>query len=444
MMQHRLLYLILAIILLWILAFNTDTDTGRSFFSALAYLSTGGLILSYVWSRLSLGSVEIQRFTRSGHSQIGQRVDELFELTNHARTPKLWLELTDFSTLPGHDSSRIISNLMRGSRRRWQVRTQCTVRGRYRLGPLRLRSSDPLGLFVQEQHLATQTPIVVYPYTIELPHFAPVISDLAGDERIRLRTQIITTNASSVRDYAPGDSQNRIHWLSTARTGHLMTKEFELEPSAHVWVFFDLHQDPAIVLPQPQPADVWDSFPWRTRRHAPRIREVELPPSTTEYVITVAASVLRHFLQRNRGVGLAAYGQTRVYLPVDRGERQLLRILETLAVLEAEGTVPMANFLLNEGMHLNRSETLIVVTADPDPAWVHALRELRARGTRSLAIVIDSHTFDPTVDLQPVWRELQATAIPYYRVAKDQKLDQALAGEATIGHHPLRRYPMGP
>ncbi len=431
-MQHRLLYLILAIILLWILAFNTDNAAGRSFFSSLAYLSTGGLILSYVWSRLSIGAVEIRRFTRSGHSQMGQRVDELFELTNHSRTPKLWLELTDFSTLPAHDSSRIISNLMRGSRRRWQVRTQCLVRGRYRLGPLRLRSSDPLGLFVQEQHLATQTSIVVYPYTVDLPHFAPVISDLAGDERIRLRTQVITTNASSVRDYAPGDSQNRIHWLSTARTGRLITKEFELDPSAHVWVYLDLHRQPEIRLPWPQEAVAPDTRPFRARHHFRQPKDMELPPSTTEYGVTAAASVLRHFIQRNRAVGLAAYGQTRVSLPVDRGERQLLRILETLAVLEAEGDIPMADFILSDGMHLSRSETLIVVTADPDPRWVQALRELRSRGTRSLAIVIDSHTFDVTVDLDPVWTALDTARLPHYRIAKDQKLDQALAGEVVM------------
>lgn len=434
-MQRRLLYLILVIVLLWVLAFNADVATGRSFFSSLAYLGTGGLILSYIWSRLSIGAVEIRRFTRSGHSQMGQRVDELFEVTNHSRTPKLWLELTDFSTLPSHDSSRIISNLMRGSRRRWQVRTQCLVRGRYRLGPLRLRSSDPLGLFVQEQHLATQKVIIVYPYTVDLPHFAPVISDLAGDERIRLRTQIITTNASSVREYAPGDSQNRIHWLSTARTGRLITKEFELDPSAHVWVYLDLHQQPEIRLPWPRQSETRDTFPFRARPHFPKPREVELPPSTTEYAVTVAASVLRHFIQRNRAVGLAAYGQTRVSLPVDRGERQLLRILETLAVLEAEGNIPMADFILGDGMHLSRSETLIVVTADPDPRWVHALRELRSRGTRSLAIVIDSHTFDGTVDLDPVWAELQAATIPHYRVAKDQKLDQALSGAVPMASH---------
>ncbi len=428
-MQRRLLYLILAIILLWILALNSNLPAGRSFFSSLAYLGTGGLILSYVWSRLSIGAVEIRRFTRSRHSQIGQRVDELFELTNHSRTPKLWLELTDFSTLPAHDSSRIVSNLMRGSRRRWQVRTQCMVRGRYQLGPLRLRSSDPLGLFVQEQYLATQTPIIVYPYTVELPNFAPVISDLAGDERIRLRTHIITTNASSVRDYAPGDSQNRIHWLSTARTGRLITKEFELDPSAHVWVYLDLYQQPEISLPWTQENEILTPFSFRMRPYFPKPREVELPPSTTEYAVTVAASILRHFIQRNRAVGLAAYGQTHVSLPVDRGERQLLRMLETLAVLEAEGEVALADFILADGIHLSRSETLIVVTADPDPRWVYALRELRSRGTHSLAIVIDSQTFDERVNLKPVWVELQAAKIPHYRVAKDQKLDQALARE---------------
>lgn len=427
-MRQQRLFLFLAIALFWTLAFNS----GHAFFSSLAYLATGSLLLSWFWSRLSLGGVAVRRFTNNAYSQIGQRVDEIFELTNHGRLPKLWLELTDYSTLPFHDSSRVLSNLPRGSRRRWQVRTQCRVRGRYRLGPLRVRTSDPLGLFVRELMLPATASITVYPATVALPHFTPAISDLSGDERVRLRTHIVTTNAASVRDYAPGDSQSRIHWLSTARTGRLMVKEFELDPSAHIWVFLDLHREPETALDwQIEPVNL-NTLPLLRSAGTSSDDELEIPPSTTEYAVTVAASILRHFIQRNRAVGFAAYGQTRESIPIDRGERQLNKILEVLAVLEAEGEYPLADFILSDGFHLSRNETLIVVTADPDPRWVHALRQLRAKGIHNLAIVIDSQTFDTSVDLQPVFAELLASRIPHYRVARDQKLHEALANQVEL------------
>jgi hypothetical protein len=53
---------------------------------------------------------------------------------------------------------------------------------------------------------------------------------LSGGEALRRRTHYVTTNASGVRDYAPGDSFSRIHWRSTARRNRLIVKEFELDP----------------------------------------------------------------------------------------------------------------------------------------------------------------------------------------------------------------------
>jgi uncharacterized protein (DUF58 family) len=62
-------------------------------------------------------------------------------------------------------------------------------------------------------------------------HSFPLPSGLlSGGEALRRRTHQITPNAAGVRDYAPGDPLNRIHWISTARRRRLMVKEFELDP----------------------------------------------------------------------------------------------------------------------------------------------------------------------------------------------------------------------
>ena len=430
-MNRRLALLLGSIGLFWVLAFNS----GDPFFSNLAYLGTGGLILSWLWSRTVLAGIELRRFPSAGTSQVGQRVDEVFELRNHGRMPKMWLELTDYSTLPHHESSRVVANLRRGGRRRWQIRTQCRARGHYMLGPMRVRSSDPLGLFMQELRLPDRTGITVFPVAVDLPHFTPVVSDLSGDERIRLRTPVATTNASSVRDYTTGDAQNRIHWLSSARRNRLIVKEFELDPSAHVQLFLDLAAAPAVSRPAPPPAAGPAAFGGWARQ--PRADAVLLPPSTTEYAIAASASVARHFLRGGRAVGLTAYGQVRVTIPPDRGGRQERKLMESLAVLEAEGQVSMAEFILNDGLNLSRHETLMVATADPDPMWVQALRELRMRGVGSLALVVDSQTFDPSRSMEAVFAELASARLPHYRVAKDQPLAEALAG------NPQRAWPNG-
>ncbi len=427
-MSPRLL-LLLAIGLFWLLAFNTGTP----FFYNLAYLVSGGTLLSYVWARISMQGIAVKRYASATQSQIGQRVDEVFELANHGRLPKLWVELHDHSTLPFHEASRVVSNLQRHSRRRWQVRTLCYARGRYRLGPLHVRSSDPLGLFPQEKLFPAAHFVLVYPAIVDLPHFAPVVADMVGDERVRQRTHMATTNAASIRDYAPGDSQNRIHWLTTARTGRLIAKEFELDKSAHVRVFLDLYREVEIALPwQLEPVNL-NRLPLPRRGAPRRPQEFALPPTTTEYGISAAASVLRYFMQRGRAIGFAAYGQTREFLPMERGERQLNKILETLSVMEAEGEVPLADFILTDGFDMTRNETLIVVTPDADPRWVQVLRELRLKGVNGLAIVIDSTSFEPTVSMEPVWSSLLTARIPHYRVAQNQRLEDALAGQVASG-----------
>ncbi len=428
-MSYRLLLLFLAVSLFWILAFNT----GNPFFFNLAYLTTGGTALSYLWARVSIQGVAVSRFVSGRHSQIGQRVDEVFELANRGRLPKLWVELHDHSTLPFHEASRVVSNLQRDSRRRWQVRTLCYVRGRYRMGPMHARSSDPLGLFPQERFFPAANSILVYPAVVDLPRFSPAVADMVGDERVRQRTPMATTNAANIREYAPGDSQNRIHWLSTARTGRLISKEFELDKSAHVRVFLDLYRGVEIALPwQLDPVNL-NRLPLPKRGERRQAPEFTLPPTTTEYGISAAASVLRYFMQRGRAIGFATYGQTREFLPMERGERQLNKILETLSVMAAEGDVPLSDFILTDGFDMTRNETLIVVTPDPNPHWVQVLRELRYKGVNGLAVVVDSATFDPAVSMESVWSSLLAARIPYYKIAQDQKLEDGLAGQVENG-----------
>lgn len=422
-MSTRLLFLLVAIVTAWVLAMNT----GRQLIFNMAYLLTGVLVVSYGWAWTSVRFVEIRRFTRARRSQVGQAAEEIFEIYNRSRLPKLWLELDDHSTLPFHDSSRVVSNLRSGNRRRWQVKTYCQVRGRFRLGPMTLRSSDPLGLFTVVQELTATSAITVYPATVDLVAFRPPMADLAGGEAISRRTHYVTTNVASVREYAPGDSFNRIHWLSTARTGRLMTKEFELDPTADIWIFLDLAAAPQIVLP-------WQ--PYRVERNIFRLRDAEadglqLPPSTVEYAVTTAASIARYFLTRNRAVGLATQGQTREILPTDRGERQLSKILETLAVVEAVGEASFAQFILTEGVRLSRNNTILAISPDPNPEWAYALREMRSRGVYSIAAVVDGSTFAPGNSYGPLLDELEATGIPRYRLGFGQKLEDALSVQAA-------------
>lgn len=422
-MSSRAIFLLIAAGIAWILAFKT----GENLAFSMAYLLSGIFGLSYLWARSSTRAVHIQRFTRSRRSQVGQFAEEHFEVSNRGWLPKLWLEIEDFSSLPWHrEASRVVNALGRGRSYRWQVRTLCTQRGRFRLGPMLLHSSDPLGIFNVEQELPNSTYIVVFPQTVDLPSFSPSISDMAGGEAQHRRTYEVTTNAAGVRDYTPGDGLNRIHWPTTARMRRLMTKEFDLDPTADIWIYLDLNRRAEFAAPWTPTPPAIGLFAMG-RRRAPIESQYDLPPVTTEYSVTTAASLARYFLMRSRSVGMSSWGRTREYLQVDRGERQLNKMLEALAVVEAKGEFPFAHLIATDGMRLNRNDTVLAISADPNPEWAQALQLIQRRGINSTAIIIDGSTFGSRANYVPLMAGLEAAGIVSYRIVRGMPIDAALA-----------------
>ena len=79
-MNSRLFFLLLGLVVAWIIALNT----GRELAFSLAYLLTGIVAGSYWWAWTSVRNVSARRRTKSRRSQVGQYVEEQFEITNRS------------------------------------------------------------------------------------------------------------------------------------------------------------------------------------------------------------------------------------------------------------------------------------------------------------------------------------------------------------------------
>jgi uncharacterized protein (DUF58 family) len=395
----------------------------REVFYNLTYMLAAIIVLSLFWALVSIRWVQLSRKTRARRSQVGKAAEERFSLQNRSWFPKLWLEVRDRSDLPNHRVSRVLNTLGPGRWRDWAVRTTCRERGLFRLGPVTLSTGDPFGLFHITRYLDQTSPIVVYPATVDLRAFSPPIGRLPGGDAVRRRTHHVTTNVSGVRDYAPGDSFSRIHWPSTARKDRLIVKEFELDPTADIWIFLDMQRGVQVGQPIQEEASVVEL----PALFQPRQRKLFLVPTTEEYAVTAAASLAQHFIRRNRAVGLVAYGQRREILPADRSERQMTKILEALAVLRAEGSVPLMQVLATEADRLARGTTIIMVTPSPDDRWVLVSRDLTRRGLRSIAVLVDPASFGRALGLGKPLALLRATATPTYVVRCDEPLEVSLS-----------------
>lgn len=412
----------LLVVLLLLVAIGEALATGKAIFHNLAWSLAGLLLVSYLWAWYNVNWIELQRETPSSRSQVGKVVEERFLLHNRGPLPKLWVEVRDHSELPEHRASVAVSSLGPGRHRGWTVRTTCWRRGRYRLGPMTVLSGDPFGLFTRRQRLTATSSMVVYPLTVDLPRFDTLTGELSGGGAVHRRTHYVTPNVCGVRDYYPGDSFNRIHWLSTARTGRLIVKEFELDPAADIWLFLDMesaaHFERRVESGPPT--------------QGPRLtgRPLMLEPSTEEYAVAVAASLSKHFIEHNRAVGLLAYGQHREMVQPERGQRQLTKILETLAVIRAQGHVGIGQLLSSEGAAFGRNAMAVVITPSAEVDWVAVLRGLRRRGVRGAGVIIDAASFGAPVDATPVLFGLVEAGIPAYRVREGESLVAALTNPA--------------
>lgn len=424
------------VFLLWIVVGAGAIGTGRELLYNLWYLLSALLLFSYFWAWSGIRWVQVHRLTRTTRAQVGKIAEERLVVSNRSPIPKLWLEVLDHSTLPNHRVSRVISPLGARKTFAWTVQTRCTQRGRFALGSLTLVSGDPFGLFQTSRRLEEprSSSIIVYPPTVEVPTFAPLVGVMPGGDTMRRRTPYVTTNVSGVRDYAPGDSFSRIHWPSTARTGRLVSKEFELDPTADVWLFWDLERGTQVELAWADRMVMTEPrLPWEVSS------DLVLVPSTVEYGAAVVASLAKHFIERDRGVGFIAYSQHREVIPADRGERQLAKILETLSVIRADGRIPLAEIITAEGTHLSRNTTAVIVTPTDQRRWIGAARDLRQRGINVIAVLLESHSFGHPRSNEECIEELSISGIPTYLVREGDDLAQALARPYGRAIKPLGR-----
>ena len=160
------------VLLLQILALTGGLATGQRLFFNITYLLTAVIVVSYFWSRANVTRIQIVRQTPSHRSQVSEVAEERFLVRNTSALPKLWVEVRDHSDLPDHHASWVVNALGGHRTRGWSVRTICRQRGRFTLGPITLISSDPFGLFEHRKELPTTSSIVVYPLTVDLPHFS--------------------------------------------------------------------------------------------------------------------------------------------------------------------------------------------------------------------------------------------------------------------------------
>lgn len=127
----------------------------------------------------------------------------------------------------GDDHERFtIPTLAAGQSRQTNVEFTAIRRAILPIGPLSIRKGDPFGLVRHEKKLVDQINVFIHPQTIMLNTLnAGIPRDLEGQPS----GEIVDDDLDfyGLREYEPGDDVRNVHWLSTAKTGSLMIRQYE-------------------------------------------------------------------------------------------------------------------------------------------------------------------------------------------------------------------------
>jgi uncharacterized protein (DUF58 family) len=388
-----------AITIIFFVCVVSALSTGFWLPTRLAYLIVLGVPLAYQWHKMNGRNLEVTTERPVDRLQEGQEFIERITVKNKGWFTKLWLEVEDSSSLPGHNAARIITLGPRESKT-WRTSTLCRRRGLFSVGPVKVTTGDPFGFFRSTTTFGRQQSVLVYPRATELPNFYVPPAHLPGEGRFRKRTHYVTPNASGIRPYEPGDSFNRIHWPTVARTNQLMVKLFELDPASDIWVILDLDKS---------------------------VHFGEGDGGTEEHAVRVAASIARFFLLANRSVGFISFGKRLFVEEAERGAQHYTRILEALALATAEGDVDIGTLVTEESKRFGRHTTVVVVTPSAEDDWVGSLQYIAQRGVKVAAVILDPATFGSSKNSLMVFGALAAGDIYTYVVRKSEDLDTSLA-----------------
>ncbi len=292
----------------------------------------------------------------------GQQATVELDLTNDGKMPTGLLMLEDqvpyvLGTRPrfvidrmGHKWKRQVGYLVRSD-----------VRGKYTVGPLKVRLSDPFGLVELDRTFQSTSSLVVTPRVLTLP--AIPLSGAwtgSGDNRPRAFASGSAEDVT-VREYRRGDDLRRVHWRSSAHSGELMVRREEQPWQSRATLFLDNR-----------------TFAHRGSGAA----------SSLEHAVTFTASVAVHLIGRGYSVRLiTAAGEEEGgwhehgALSVSTGP-----LLESLAVIEQISQTHLDVRWLQEGGH---SGLLVAVLGAVTEYDRPTLTRMRHSASGGLGICLD-------------------------------------------------------
>jgi len=283
-------------------------NTGNNALMAILGLALGSYIISGVWSRQVLGSIDV-RVKPPSEVFAGKPAVVEVEVRNGSRIfPAYGLVVRNV----GGEAVLHEPLLEATASSRHSVEVLFPNRGWHRIGPWRLDVVLPLGFFLKSKSLVFHEPVLVYPRLLSRSNLAV---RRGGGRRApdALESRGREGDVTQLRAYREGDEIRSLHWKQTARQQTLVVVERERAAQKAVYLVVD-----------------------------PRLENPRDPEQNAQFerLVSEAATGVVRRLREGIPVGLVVGGQ--VIRPV-RTVRRAPVLLGPLAVVEpipATGAAP--------------------------------------------------------------------------------------------------------
>ncbi|MEV7417995.1 DUF58 domain-containing protein [Streptomyces sp. NPDC089919] len=305
-----------------------------------------------------------------GRVPAGAEARVQLRMNNVSRLPTGLLMLQDrVPYVLGPRPRFVLDRVEGGGRREVSYRVRSDLRGRYPLGPLQLRLTDPFGLVELTRSFREYDTLTVIPRTEPLPRIR-LTGESAGYGDGRQRSLALAGDDDVIpRGYRHGDDLRRVHWRSTARYGELMVRREEQPQRARATVLLD------------------------TRRIA---YQGAGPDSAFEWAVSGAASVLLHLLEHgysvrlltDTGTAVGGEGSGGFSAGGQESAEAAGLMMDTLAVVGHSDGAGLSRAhdavrSVNEGL-------LVAFLGDLDEPQAELAAKMRQRTGAAVAFVLDS------------------------------------------------------
>jgi len=404
MLTFKGVFLLLAVIILLAIAWNTDITMIYIFFVIALVM----FVLSYLHMYLNIPNIEVQRLTQDTAYE-DEIINVKVKIRNNLSRGTSFFEVLDYFSAAERGkekTSLFILNIKAKEDINFNYSVDCYKRGISKIGPIEVVSQDALGFFRMKKTLKIISSIIIYPSLFRVFTFPPPLSGSVswmGVETAKIGGD--SHEFFGVREYQRGDAISRIHWPSVARHNKLIVKQFERNSVQEVTIVLDFKKGDDIGTGK---------------------------ETTFEYAVKIAGSVARFLMDNGSFVQLMGYADNANIVPFGKGDSHAFKILEYLACVRSEGAYTLSQTLEEAIFITPYNSTLITIMLDNDIDALSSLVQFKIKGVKIVVIVLVGSTFgydekNEYLDAEgvKVFDEVLAGLEAHvYRISKGDKLDK--------------------